>query len=84
MEYIGGWDETLPKFVDWNVWVRMAKAGFKFKRVAKFTFDYYLHEDTKSQKVVTEMYSHPQLGRLFVPTFDPTGCPIRIAILGGG
>lgn len=82
MDYIGGWDETLKKFVDWNVWVRMAKAGFKFHRVHKYTFDYYLHTDTKSQRVVTEMYNHPKLGKLFVPTFDPTGCQIQLSYLG--
>ena len=78
---IGGWDETLPKFVDWNVWVRMLKAGFKFKRIHEFTFDYYIHEDTKSQRVRTEMYLHPKLGMLFVPTFSPSGCYIRLPYL---
>jgi glycosyltransferase involved in cell wall biosynthesis len=78
---IGGWDEKLPKFVDWNVWVRMAKAGLKFKRIEEFTFDYYLHEDAKSQKVKTDMYMHPKLGMLFVPTFSPSGCEIRLPYL---
>lgn len=78
LKYIGGWDTSLPKFVDWNLFVRLAKAGFKFKRVKEFTFDYYLHENTKSQKVQTPMYTHPQLGKLFVPTFDPVGCQVRL------
>ena len=79
---VGGWDESLPKFVDWNVWVRMAKYGKRFKRIRKFTFDYYLHEDTKSQRVKTEVYNHPKLGQLFTPTFDPTGCYIELDYLG--
>lgn len=78
LKYIGGWDTTLPKFVDWNLFVRLAKAGFKFKRLEELTFDYNIHENTKSQRVDTPMYTHPQLGRLFVPTFDPVSCPIRI------
>lgn len=78
LDYIGGWDESLPKFVDWNLFVRLAKAGYKFKRVPEFTFDYTIHENTKSQKVKTETYFHPQLGQLFKPTFDPVSCKIRL------
>jgi GT2 family glycosyltransferase len=78
LKYVGGWDETLPKFVDWNLFVRLAKAGYKFKRLPEFTFDYSLHENTKSQKVKSEMYYHPQLGKLFVPTFNPVSCKIRL------
>lgn len=79
---VGGFDETLPKFVDWNLWVRMAKAGFNFKRVSQYTFDYYLHEDTKSNRVKTETYIHPKLGELFTPTFGPTGCYIHSGAIG--
>lgn len=82
MFYIGGWDENLPKFVDWNVWVRMTKAGFKFRRIPEITFDYYLHENTKSQRVKTEMYMHPKLGMLWVPTFSTSGCYIQLPYLG--
>jgi len=78
---IGGWDESLPKFVDWNVWVRMVKAGIRFKRVHEFTFDYYIHKDTKSQRVKTETYLHPRLGMIFVPTFDPSGCYVWLPYL---
>ncbi len=78
LEYVGGWDESLEKFVDWNLFVRLAKAGYSFKRLPELTFDYSLHENTKSQKVKTKTYIHPQLGRLFKPTFDPVGCKIRL------
>lgn len=78
---VGGWDETLPKFVDWNLWVRMTKYGKKFKRLPEFTFDYYIHEDSKSNRVKTEMWNHPLLGELFVPTFDPSGCLIELPYL---
>lgn len=80
--YIGGWDESLPKFVDWNFFVRMAKAGFKFKRLPQITFDYYMHESMKSQKVKTKMYNHPDLGNIYIPTFDPVNCKIRLPYLG--
>lgn len=79
---VGGWDETLKKFVDWNLWVRMTKAGKNFKRVSEFTFDYTLHSDAKSQRIETPMYEHPELGTLFEPTFDPAGCYIKLPYLG--
>jgi glycosyltransferase involved in cell wall biosynthesis len=78
LKYVGGWDESLPKFIDWNLFIRLAKAGFKFKRLPKFTFDYSIHTNTKSQRVKTEMYYHPQLGQLYVPTFDPITCKVRL------
>lgn len=80
--YVGGFDETLPKYIDWNLWVRMSKAGFKFKRLEEFTFDYYIHENTKSKRVETQTYLHPALGELFVPTFDPTSCYIHSGAIG--
>lgn len=76
-EYVQGFDETLPKFVDWNLFVRMAKSGMQFHRVKALTFDYYIHDDTKSNRVQSETYMHPELGMLFVPSFDPAGCYIQ-------
>lgn len=78
LNYIGGFDETLPKFIDWNLFIRLAKAGFKFKRYPHFTFNYSIHQNTKSQRVKTQMYMHPVLGQLFVPTFDPVACKVRL------
>ena len=80
--YVGGFDTTLPKFVDWNFFIRMAKAGFKFTRYPHLTFDYFAHQNTKSQRVKTETYYHPELGRLFIPTFDPVDCTIRLDNFG--
>lgn len=78
IKYVGGFDETLPRFVDWNLFVRMAKAGFQFKRLKRKTFNYYAHENTKSNRISVQTYNHPELGRLFVPTFDPVGCKIKL------
>ena len=30
---LGGFDERYKKYIDWNMWVRMAKAGMTFLRV---------------------------------------------------
>lgn len=77
-EYVGGFDVTLKKFIDWNLWVRIMKAGFTFVHLKSTILHYHLHENTKSNRVKTEMYTHPKLGRLFTPTFDPSGCRIRM------
>lgn len=80
---VGGWDETLPKFVDWNLWTRMTKAGKRFKRIPLIITDYVAHENTKSNKVKTKMYFHGGIGQyVFEPTFDPTGCKIFLPYLG--
>lgn len=49
--YVGGFDERYRKYVDWNLWVRLAKAGFLFRRVPLILTDYNLHQNQKSQTV---------------------------------
>ncbi|RLB83745.1 MAG: hypothetical protein DRH17_00905 [Deltaproteobacteria bacterium] len=70
---VGGWDETLPKHIDWNLWVRMAKANKMFIQVPKVITDYYLHSEMKQLKVQYE--KDPETGRE-KPGFDPTRCTI--------
>lgn len=48
---VGGWDERYTKYVDWNLWVRMTKAGKRFKRVPLIITDYYIHDQQKSATV---------------------------------
>ena len=45
---VGGFDERYRKHVDWNLWWRMEKYGFYFKRVPLIITDYYIHKDMKS------------------------------------
>lgn len=44
LEKVGGWDESLRKFADWNLWARIGKAGFQMRRVPIMITDYYAHE----------------------------------------
>ncbi len=55
---VGGWDESLPYFADYNLWVRMAKNGAKFKRVPLIITDYYVHSENnvKKSQVAVEKY----------------------------
>jgi len=73
LEAIGGWDESLPKFADWNLWVRLAKAGFKFKRIPIIITDYHVHEGCNQFRHGNRV--DPTSGRI-LPTFDPAGCKI--------
>jgi glycosyltransferase involved in cell wall biosynthesis len=80
---VGGWDETLPKFVDWNLWVRMVKAGAKFQRVPIVALNYYVFPDRKSNRHPTKSWVDPRTQMtMFEPTFDPAGCYIYLPHLG--
>ena len=48
---VGGFDERYKKYVDWNLWLRMAKFGIKMKHVAKLITNYHLHSEMKSLTV---------------------------------
>lgn len=79
---VGGFDETLPRFVDWNLWVRMTKAGVTFERVPEVLTKYYTHENNTAHKHPVKMWRDPVLGIMFEPTFDPAGCYIYLPYLG--
>ncbi len=48
---VGGFDERYRNYVDWNLWVRMAGAGHRFKRVPVIITNYHLHPAMKSRTV---------------------------------
>lgn len=79
---VGGWDETLPRFMDWNLWVRMLKWGAKFHHVAEKLSLYHISPDSTAVKCPVEMRKDPYYGTLFKPTFDPAGCYIYGPWLG--
>lgn len=79
---VGGWDETLPRFVDWNLVVRMMKYGAKFVRMAHPLTIYTVHKGSYSQKCQVKTWRDPVLGQMFEPTFDPAGCEIVLPYLG--
>lgn len=75
---VGGWDEKIKRFTDWNLMVRMMKWGAKFKRVPIVATKYYIGlEDTQSSRTEVKSWFDPALGlTMFEPTFDPAGCYI--------
>ncbi|MEK0326113.1 MAG: glycosyltransferase [Nitrosopumilus sp.] len=75
---VGGWDETLPRFADWNLFVRMAKAGLKFKQVPIYLTKYYISHDNSAKKHPVKSWIDPETKlTFFAPTwFNPAGCKI--------
>ena len=82
---VGGWDETLPRFADWNLFVRMTKAGISFKRIPIYQTKYFLTDDNSAAKHPVKQWTDPETGlNMFDPTwFSPTGCYIWGPWLGG-
>ena len=83
---VGGFDESIKKFIDWNCWVRLVKAGYRFKRKPVILTDYHIHSGGRGQQAnksttSTEGQYNPQTG-LFNPTFDPINCNIVVGGLG--
>lgn len=65
---VGGWDERYKKYVDWNLWVRMAKAGKSFVHAPYVITDYYVHDEMKSAKVMTK--GDDMKAQKFVPEWN--------------
>lgn len=75
LEYVGGFDERYKKYIDWNLWLRLAKAGYIFQRVPSVLTDYHLHDDQKSLKL------EDSKGQM-LPAWDPVDLEIRLPYLG--
>lgn len=79
---VGGWDETLPRFMDWNLWVRMTKWGGKFHHVTEKLALYHISPDSTAVKHPVKQWKDPVMGMMFEPTFNPSGCKIYGPWLG--
>lgn len=72
LEYVGGFDERYKKYVDWNLWVRLVKAGFTFARVPLILTNYTIHTEAKSQKDLDQK-------AFSVPAWDSKDCDIFVS-----
>lgn len=50
IEKIGGWDETLPRFADWNLFTRLYKAGAVFWHAPIVITEYHVHPGSMQLK----------------------------------
>lgn len=84
---VGGWDERYRKYVDWNLWVRMAKFGKRFNRVPMVITDYFLHPKMKSLTVKDrnkDGSASVPLGNspVFNPEWNPYDLEVELPYLG--
>lgn len=71
---LGGWDERYKKYLDWNLWVRADKYGFKFKHVPTVITDYHMVKGCMSMdKLDTD--------GMMKPAWDPIDCEIQLPYL---
>jgi glycosyltransferase involved in cell wall biosynthesis len=84
--FVGGWDQRFRKYVDWNLWIRMAKAGMKFFHIAKVASTYHLHTDMKSLRIKDQVTSTPFGNKspegIFRPQWNPQELEIQQEWLG--
>lgn len=90
LENVGGFDESVPKFKDWNLWLRLQKSGATFLHVPIIVAEVSAGENSVSTKfeVKKDAQGH------YLPTFfNPADCliypentslgskkPLRVAI----
>jgi glycosyltransferase involved in cell wall biosynthesis len=75
---VGGFDEKYKKYVDWNLWVRMMKAGYKFKRVPLVLTDYHVYPHSKSNRKEDEKgFSQPAWDSFSIDIHVPHLSPER-------
>lgn len=70
---VGGFDQDVPKFKDWNLWLRMQKNGCKFMHVPIIVTEVEAQEESVTKKFEVE---YDENG-MYLPTFfNPADCKI--------
>lgn len=69
----GGFDEAVPKFKDWNLWLRMQKNRAVFFHVPIIVTEVRQLEGSVSSKFRNDV---DEQGRYLPTYFDPVDCPI--------
>lgn len=70
---IGGFDEEVPKFKDWNTWLRLHKNGARFMHVPIIIAEVYPQKDAVSDKFKNET---DEAGHYLPTYFNPADCHI--------
>lgn len=82
---VGGFDQEQSKYIDWNLWVRLVKAGYDFLLVPMVLTDYYIRDDGKSKTKVTKREQEyiEKTGKFVnLPDWNPIDCLIQLPYLG--
>jgi len=69
---VGGFNEELEQFKDWNLWMRLHKNGCQFIHVPILITEVLQHSNTISSKNKLE---YDEYGN-YIPTFNPADCRI--------
>lgn len=70
---VGGFDEAVPKFKDWNLWLRMQKGGASFMHVPIIVAEVTQQKDSISSKFENDK---DEAGRYKPTFFNPADCLI--------
>lgn len=70
---VGGFDEAIPKFKDWNLWLRMQKAGYRFIHVPIIVAEVFSQVESISSK---HQVQYDGQGNYLPTFFDPVDCKI--------
>jgi glycosyltransferase involved in cell wall biosynthesis len=88
---VGGFDEKVPKFKDWNLWLRLHKMGARFMHIPIIVTEL----PAVNEGSISEKFSHDkdEAGRYLPTYFNPADCliypevtsiaarkPLRVAI----
>ena len=68
---VGGFNENIPKFKDWNLWLRMQKAGNIFVHIPIITTIVTMGEETISTKYKVD---YDEQGNYLPTYFNPADC----------
>lgn len=70
---VGGFDEEVPKFKDWNLWLRLQKYGASFMHIPIIVFEIHQTPNSISASVAEEK---DEFGRYKPTYFNPSDCYI--------
>lgn len=70
---VGGFDEAVPKFKDWNLWLRLQKSGSRFMHIPIIVFEIHTTPNSISASVAEDKDA---AGRYLPTYFNPADCLI--------
>ena len=73
---VGGMNENVPRFKDWNLWLRLAKAGYNIIHIPIPTLKLYTMNDDSISKKYDKDTEYDEYGRYKATFFNPADCKI--------
>lgn len=70
---VGGFDEDVPKFKDWNLWLRLQKSGANFLHIPIIVSEVSMQKESVSDRFKAEV---DEGGRVKPTYFNPADCLI--------